>query len=48
MQEIPVPVLVLPHGEGLELPAYATAGSAGCDLRAAISETRTLGPGERV
>ena len=47
MQEIPVPILVLPHGEGLELPAYATAGSAGCDLRAAIPETRTLAPGER-
>jgi len=47
VQEIPVPILVLPHGEGLALPAYATEGSAGCDLRAAISTTRTLGPGER-
>jgi dUTP pyrophosphatase len=45
--EIAVPIRVLPHGEGLELPAYATPGSAGCDLRAAISETLTLLPGGR-
>jgi len=43
-----VPVSVLPHGEGLELPAYATGGSAGCDLRAAVSESLTLLPGGRV
>lgn len=36
MTEIVVPLKVLKHGEGLETPAYATAGSAGCDLRAAI------------
>jgi dUTP pyrophosphatase len=47
VQEIPVSIRILPHGEGLALPAYATAGSAGCDLRAAISEPRTLAPGER-
>jgi dUTP pyrophosphatase len=40
-------VVVLPHGEGLELPAYATSGSAGCDLRAAIPGPMTLGAGER-
>ncbi|MBW3097618.1 dUTP diphosphatase [Pseudohoeflea sp. DP4N28-3] len=28
---------VLPHGEGLQLPAYETRGSAGMDLRAAIA-----------
>ena len=43
-----MPVSVLPHGEGLELPAYATGGSAGCDLRAAVSESLTLLPGGRV
>jgi dUTP pyrophosphatase len=47
MAEIVLPVTVLPHGEGLELPAYATPGSAGCDLRAAIVEPLTLAPGAR-
>lgn len=42
-----MPVTVLPHGEGLELPAYATPGAAGCDLRAAVTEPLTLAPGAR-
>lgn len=42
-----VRVVVLPHGEGLELPAYQTALSAGADLRAAIDGPLTLDPGER-
>ncbi len=42
-----LPVQVLPHGEGLPLPAYETAGAAGMDLRAALTEPMTLGPGER-
>jgi dUTP pyrophosphatase len=37
----------LPHGAGLELPAYATAGSAGCDLMAAVAEDLVLAPGAR-
>lgn len=39
----------LPHAEGLPLPAYETAGSAGMDLRAAIAEFETvvLEPGQR-
>lgn len=43
----PVPVLVkrLPHGEGLALPDYATAGAAGMDVLAA--EDVTLAPGAR-
>ena len=44
---VTVLVTVLPHGEGLELPAYATPGSAGCDLRAAVGEPLTIAPGER-
>jgi dUTP pyrophosphatase len=42
-----VPVVVLPHGEGLDLPAHATADSAGLDLRAAVPEGApvTLQPG---
>ncbi|MGH6858668.1 MAG: dUTP diphosphatase [Phyllobacterium sp.] len=32
----------LPHGEGLDLPAYETPGSAGMDLRAAVPDDRPL------
>jgi dUTP diphosphatase len=46
-KEIVVPITLLPHGEGLELHAYATPGAAGCDLRAAVSEPLTLLPGGR-
>jgi dUTP pyrophosphatase len=42
-----VAVLRLPHGNGLALPAYATEGSAGLDLLAAVSEAVTLQPGAR-
>jgi dUTP pyrophosphatase len=42
-----VPLQVLSHGEGLELPAYATALSAGVDLRAAVTETLALAPLQR-
>ncbi|MBN9070205.1 MAG: dUTP diphosphatase [Rhizobiales bacterium] len=40
----------LPHGEGLPLPAYETAGAAGMDLRAAVLEDRPviLLPGRRM
>lgn len=40
----------LPHGEGLPLPSYATAGAAGLDLAAAIAadESVSLPPGGRV
>ena len=43
----PVGVVRLPHSEGLDLPAYETAGSAGMDLRAAVDAPLTLHPGER-
>ncbi len=39
---------VLPHGAGLPLPAYETAGAAGLDLRAALGEPIVVQPGERV
>lgn len=44
---LPVGVQVkrLPHGEGLPLPAYATAGAAGMDVVSA--EDMTLAPGAR-
>lgn len=46
---IEIEVLRLPHFEGLQLPAYETALSAGMDLRAAVAENAplTLQPGER-
>jgi dUTP diphosphatase len=47
MTPITIPLTVLPHGEGLELPAYATEGAAGCDLRAAVAAEMVLAPGER-
>jgi len=37
----------LPHGEGLQLPHYASASAAGMDLRAAVEESVVLQPGER-
>lgn len=43
--EVPVAVMRLPHGEGLDLPVYATAGAAGMDVVSA--EDITLGPGTR-
>ena len=44
-----LPVHVLPHGEGLDLPAFATVHAAAMDLRAALQEhdTWTLDPGQR-
>ncbi len=41
-----VDVQVLPEAEGLDLPDYASPGSAGMDLRAAIDGQITLNPGE--
>jgi len=37
----------LPHGEGIPLPEHASEGSAGFDLRAAVTEPVVLAPGER-
>jgi len=37
-----LPFIRLPHAEGLELPAYETAGAAGFDLRAALAEDAPL------
>ena len=49
---IPAPtvnLVRLPHGEGLDLPAYETIGAAGMDLRAAVGdgEPLVLRPGRR-
>jgi dUTP pyrophosphatase len=45
MTAISIRLTRLPHGEGLPLPAYATAGAAGMDVVAA--EDLTLAPGAR-
>lgn len=45
LPEIAIRIRRLPHGEGLPLPAYATAGAAGMDVVAA--EDVTLAPGAR-
>jgi dUTP pyrophosphatase len=37
----------LDHAIGLPLPEYETEGSAGCDLRAALTDPITLKPGKR-
>jgi dUTP pyrophosphatase len=42
-----IPIQILPHGQGLELPAYATPHAAGMDLRAALAEPLVLKPMER-
>ena len=47
MTEVEVAVQRLPHGRDLPLPAYATAGSAGMDLHAALDRPLRLAPGER-
>ena len=43
--EVPVQIRRLPHGEGLDLPAYATEGAAGMDVVSA--EEVTIAPGAR-
>ena len=48
MSAVCVALQVLAHGDGLPLPAYATAGSAGIDLAAAVAEPVVLHPGARV
>jgi dUTP pyrophosphatase len=47
MKETPVAVQKLANGAALQLPAYATIGSAGLDLQAAIEAAIELAPGER-
>jgi dUTP pyrophosphatase len=50
MSKVIIQVATLPHFEGLQLPAYETALSAGMDLRAAVPEDEPMivAPGQRV
>ncbi len=43
--KIEVPIVKLPHANGLKLPEYATVGSSGLDLLAAIEEELVILPG---
>lgn len=47
MADVRVAVTKRPGAEDLPLPAYATSGAAGLDLRAAVDEPVEVAPGER-
>lgn len=42
-----VEIVRLPHGNGLPLPSYQSAGAAGLDLHAAVHADVRLAPGDR-
>ena len=46
MEQPLVQIQKLPHGEGIDLPFYATTHAAGADLRAAVDADVTIEPGE--
>lgn len=46
MRNIQIKILNPRLGSDIELPHYATGGSAGLDLRACLATTLILGPGE--
>ena len=46
MQKIQLKILDPRIGNSIDLPEYATDGSAGMDLRAALDETTEIKPGE--
>ncbi len=46
--EIVIDVEIMRHGDGLDLPAYATEGAAGMDVVAAVDRDLVLAPGGRV
>lgn len=48
MQKVQFKILDPRLGKSIELPDYATAGSAGMDLRACLDENLTLNPGETI
>jgi len=48
MSVVAVSLQILPHGRDLLPPSYATTGSAGVDLAAAVEAALVLQPGERV
>ena len=47
-KNVTISVTRMPHAQDLALPSYATEHSAGMDLLAAVTETKTLAPGARM
>ena len=47
MEQPLLKIEILPGNEDLGLPAYATEGSAGLDLKAALTQSLTIQPGQR-
>ncbi len=43
-----IPIKILPHGQDMPLPSYATDGSAGLDLLACIRSDVTIKPSKHV
>jgi len=48
MQKIQLKILDSRLGDTIELPDYATSGSAGLDLRACLDDNITISPGETI
>ena len=46
--ELKIKALSPKLGKEIPFPSYATAGSAGMDLRACVDEPVTVAPGQRV
>ena len=46
--DLRLPIMRLPHGMDLPLPAYATSGAAGMDVAAAVNKPVILAAGERL
>jgi len=47
MSQVSIEITRLPHGADIALPSYETTGSAGMDVRAAVSERVEIAPGAR-
>ena len=45
MEKIWIPIKRLPEGDGLPYPEYATFGSSGMDIRAAVESEERIPPG---